>query len=153
MHHAWKIHFSPVSSYALVSFVVHRRDVSMGSEEERNGWQRGKAHLRPFVSTRPTIKVRQETQGLTPHASPCILTHRYAGTYTSTLQAYPLFLKANLRLTVLSARCSSIKSAHRPSLRTWRLLCLHTPAVPHLDDIILVYHTVHCPNSPEPGLF
>jgi hypothetical protein len=30
-----------------------------------------------------------------------------------TLQAYLLLLKANLRLAVLSARCSAIKSAHR----------------------------------------
>jgi hypothetical protein len=150
MHHACKIHFSPVSSHALV--LLFKGEMSRWGrwrEKEREECKRGKAHLRPFVSTRPTIKVRQETQGLAPHASPCILTHLYAGTYISTLQAYLLFLKANLHFVVLSARCSSIRSAHRLYGHGESSVFTHTGGTaPRIHSGLL-----HCPKSPEPGLF
>jgi len=62
MYHALEIHFSPVSSHALVplgqnvktevtSFVVLCRERGRGSGrgpwEKREEWKRGKAHLRP----------------------------------------------------------------------------------------------------------
>jgi hypothetical protein len=66
----------------------------MGSEEERNAWQRGKAHLRPFVSTRPTSATGDSgtyATRLTMHIDTSLC--RYIHIYSSSL---PSFLESQL---------------------------------------------------------
>jgi hypothetical protein len=85
----------------------------MGLDGDREEWKARKRLISGLCQHASHTPSATRYSGTTPHASPCILTHRYAGTYVlSNLALFSWILKANLHLTVLSARCST-ESAHR----------------------------------------